>query len=202
MSDFTLEEGALLVRSARQSILDYYDNKKAKPAQGSPKFSELRGVFVTLSTFPKEELRGCIGFVRPDRPLNEAVAQAARFAAFEDTRFEPVKKSEMDAIVVEISVLTVPKPIASQEASGRLKAVHIGTDGLILQYGRASGLLLPQVALEWNFTSQSFLEALCEKAGLPKEMWKSPSAKLWTFGAEIYNESRPDGKVSRRPMIR
>ena len=70
-----------------------------------------------------------------------------------------------------------------------LRRVRVGTDGLIIAYGRASGLLLPQVAIEWNFTPQTFLEAVCEKAGLPKDMWKSASAKLWTFQAQVFAES-------------
>ncbi|VVB57538.1 Uncharacterised protein [uncultured archaeon] len=202
MADLSVEEGAVLVRLARQSIMDAYERKDTPLPKDLPKLMEKRGVFVTLNTWPSEELRGCIGFVRPDRPLNEAVAEAARFAAFSDGRFAPVEKSEMGSIVIEVSVLSVPKPISAEDMAGRLKAVHIGTDGLILQYGRASGLLLPQVAIEWNFTPQTFLEAICEKAGMPKDMWKSPSAKLWTFGAEIYAEKKPAGASARRPLIR
>lgn len=192
----------MLIRSARKSILDAYAQVDTAPPADSPIFSRPLGVFVTLNTYPKRELRGCIGFVRPDRPLGEAVVLAARLAAFEDNRFDPVKKSEMDKIVIEISVLGIPEPLKETEPAGKLKAVHIGVDGLVIQYGRASGLLLPQVAIEWNFTSQTFLEAVCEKAGLPKDMWKSASAKLWTFGAQVFAEEKPAGRVKRETMIR
>lgn len=202
MAELTLEEGALLIRAARQSILDGYQQKETPVPKERPIFLEARGVFVTLNTHPKKELRGCVGFVRPDRPLGEAVVLAARLAAFEDGRFEPVRKSEMENIAIEISVLGIPQLIKSEEPAARVKAVHIGQDGLVIQYGRSSGLLLPQVAVEWNFTPQTFLEAVCEKAGLPKDMWKSASAKLWTFGAQIFGEDKPGGRVGRQTLVR
>jgi len=201
MAELTLEEGALLIHAARQSILDAYAQKETLPPKGAAVFGEARGVFVTLHTHPKKELRGCIGFVRPDRPLGEAAVLAARLAAFEDNRFEPVKKSEMESTAIEISVLSIPQPVRGEDANARLKAVRIGQDGLVIQYGRASGLLLPQVAIEWNFTPQTFLEAVCEKAGLPKDMWKSASAKLWTFGAQIFGEEKPGGRVGRQTLV-
>jgi hypothetical protein len=202
MAELTLEEGARLVKAARQSIMEAYAQKETPAPKSAPVFSEPRGVFVTLHTHPKRELRGCIGFIRPDRPLGEAVVTAARLAAFDDDRFEPLKKSELEKIIIEISVLGVPQPLKAGEPAGRLKAVRIGTDGLVIQYGRASGLLLPQVAVEWNFTPQTFLEAVCEKAGLPKDMWKSASAKLWTFGAQIFAEEKPEGRVGRQSLVR
>ena len=202
MAELTLEEGARLIQAARQSILDSYQQKETPIPTGSPVFLEPRGVFVTLHTFPKKELRGCIGFVRPDRPLAEAVVMAAKLAAFEDTRFEPVTRSELESIIIEISVLSVPESIKAKDTTSLLKAVHIGQDGLVIQYGRSSGLLLPQVAIEWNFTPQTFLEAVCEKAGLPKDMWKSASAKLWTFQAQIFTEEKPAGRIGKQTLIR
>ena len=201
MADLSVEEGARLVRAARQSILDAYEKKETLPPAGAPVFAELRGVFVTLTAHPQDELRGCVGFVGPNQPLGRAVVEAARLAAFEDGRFVPLRRSELDSISIEVSVLGAPEPVKAEDAKGRLKAVRIGQSGLILKYGRASGLLLPQVAIEWNFTPQTFLEAVCEKAGLPKDFWKSPSAQLWSFGAEIYAEKQPGGRVERRPMV-
>lgn len=196
------EEGAILVKLARQSLAEALGAESRPPQKSTPSLDEPRGVFVTLHTYPKEELRGCIGFVRPDHPLIDATALAARLAGLEDGRFAPMTRAELAGVIFEVSALTVPAPIKAADAAGRQKAVKIGTDGLIIQYGRASGLLLPQVALEWNFTPQEFLEAVCEKAGLPKDMWKSPSAKLWTFGAEIFAESKPNGPIVKKPLVR
>lgn len=201
MAMLKLEEGTILVQAARKSIENAYENRDTRPPTGSPSFDELRGAFVTLNTYPGGELRGCIGFVGPYKPLGVAVVEAAKMAAFEDMRFLPLKKSELQSIVIEVSVLSNPEPIKAIGPQERLKAVKIGKSGLMLQYGRASGLLLPQVAVEWNFTPQMFLEALCEKAGLPKDLWKSPSAKLWEFEAEIYAEQTPGGKVVRKQLI-
>ncbi len=202
MPTLKAEEGALLVSIARQSLVEALGGKASPPPETTPAIEEPRGVFVTLHTYPKMELRGCIGFVRPDHRLADAAALAAKLAGLEDGRFPPVKLSELKNIIFEVSALSVPQAIKSEDAASRQKAVHIGTDGLIIQYGGASGLLLPQVALEWNFTPAEFLQAVCEKAGLPKDMWKSPSARLWTFGAEIFVEGKPGGPVARKMMIR
>ena len=190
------------MRAARQSLAEALGAKAAHKPESLPSLQEPRGVFVTLHTYPAEELRGCIGFVRPDHPLIDATALAARLAGLEDSRFPPMTSAELPSIIFEVSALTVPAPIKAKDEAGRLRAVKIGQDGLIIQYGGASGLLLPQVALEWNFTSQEFLEAVCEKAGLPKDMWKSPSATLWTFSAEIFAENKPNGPVAKKPLVR
>lgn len=196
----------MLVKMARRSLskaLGVQEAGIAKPPPEIPaSLEEPRGVFVTIHTYPKEELRGCIGFIRPDHRLYEATELAARLAGLEDTRFAPMTRAELPSVIFEVSALTVPAPIKAKDEAGRRAAVKIGQDGLIIQYGGASGLLLPQVALEWNFTTQEFLEAVCEKAGLPRDMWKSPSAKIWTFGAEIFAEEKPEGKVAKKPLVR
>ena len=148
------------------------------------KYNKEQGVFVTLHK--KGELRGCIGYPEPVMPLYDAVIDAAISAAFSDPRFPQVTEDELAELDLEISILTVPEKLeCDPEKYG--STIKIGTDGLIIR-GRSSGLLLPQVATEWNFSPIQFIEAVCEKAGLSKEAWKDTSNSLFTFQAQIFNE--------------
>ncbi|MFH1637839.1 MAG: TIGR00296 family protein [Candidatus Woesearchaeota archaeon] len=179
-----LEQGKKLVRLARSAI---FSNEEV--IEG---FEEKRGVFVTLSSYPSGELRGCIGFPEPVKKLREAVAEAARAAAFEDPRFQPISKDEK--FTVEVSVLTVPELIETDI----IKNVRIGQDGLIIEAGWAKGLLLPQVFPEWKADAKKALEMTCEKAGLPKGEWKKGGVKIYRFQAEIFSEESPEGEVGKK----
>ncbi len=141
---------------------------------------EKRGVFVTLR---KNGLRGCIGFPLPVMSLGDAVIEAARSAA-NDPRFPPLQESELDEVEIEVSVLTVPEKL---EEPGPEK-VEVGKDGLIIDYKGRRGLLLPQVAPEHGMDSEEFLNAVCEKAGLPPGTWKRERAVVKTFQAEVFSE--------------
>jgi uncharacterized protein (TIGR00296 family) len=166
-----------LLKIAREAILDEKFSTKD--------FPEKLGVFVTLHS-PKGELRGCIGFPEAVHSLGRGVVDAARFAAYEDFRFESVKKGEK--FVIEISVLTKPQLIAAKKAEDYLGMVGIGKDGLIIKTDYSSGLLLPQVAVEWGWGVKEFLENLCLKAGLEKNSWKDLKNRIYKFQAEVFSE--------------
>ncbi|MDD3501928.1 MAG: AmmeMemoRadiSam system protein A [Candidatus Cloacimonetes bacterium] len=146
-----------------------------------PIYYEKRGAFVTLNK--KGHLRGCIGYIVAYKSLKETVLEMAIAAAFRDPRFEPVTLNELDSINIEISVLS--EMILIKEKS----EIHIGRDGLLLEHPYGSGVLLPQVATEYGWNVDTFLEQLCNKAGLPKGSWNSQEAKLYRFSAEVFNEN-------------
>jgi uncharacterized protein (TIGR00296 family) len=181
----TREEGKQLLDLARKSIETYF-SKEELDLSKYKKFSKEQGVFVTLNEH--DELRGCIGFPNPVFPLYKAVFTAARAAAFEDPRFSPVKKSELADIVIEISVLTVPEEMKVKKADEYIDRIKIGEDGLIIKAGYASGLLLPQVFVEYPSTPKQAIEMTCNKAGLPKDVWKDLSNKIFKFQAQIFSE--------------
>jgi hypothetical protein len=143
-------------------------------------FGEARGLFVTLRK--TGELRGCIGTLSPDGDLTRIVPQFALRSAFEDPRFPPLKPDELARCTIEISVLTPAREIEGPED------IAVGQDGLILEAGRRRGLLLPQVATEWEFDALRFLDAVCEKAGLRPGDWRAPGTRLWAFRAEVFSE--------------
>jgi AmmeMemoRadiSam system protein A len=172
-------ERKLAVKTARDAVeLWVREGRKLKPASVPKSFLEERGCFVTLTE--AGELRGCIGYPEPVMPLIDALVSAA-IEACRDPRFPPLEESELKKIKIEISVLTKPRPI-------KPKDIRVGRDGLIIRSGFRSGLLLPQVATEYGWTMEQFLEHTCIKAGLPPAAWKEKEAELLAFQAEVFGE--------------
>jgi len=181
----TLAEGKKLVNLARDSISSFFSKSRLNLSEYE-KFSAKQGVFVTLTK--RGDLRGCIGFPDPVKPLYKAIFEAARLAAFDDPRFPPLSEEELDEIRIEISVLTVPELIKAQKPEEYAKKIEIGKDGLIVRGASGSGLLLPQVFPEWNADAKKALEMTCEKAGMDNACWKDPKNKFYKFQAQIFNE--------------
>jgi hypothetical protein len=194
------EDGKVLVELARSAIEAHVRGEKLRKSSWSSGFlSEERGVFVTLNTVEQGpgRLRGCIGFPYPVRKLGEALQEAAIAAASEDPRFPPVRPGELGSIVVEVSVLTPPRPLEAKRRADVQNMVRIGKDGLIVSRSYTSGLLLPQVATEFGFDQQEFLSQACLKAGLMPDAWLDQETKLHVFQAEVFTEKSPRGEVVR-----
>jgi AmmeMemoRadiSam system protein A len=145
-----------------------------------PAFAEKRGMFVTLHIFGK--LRGCIGYIHAYKSILDTVKEMALAAAFRDPRFPPVQADELPDISIEISLLSPMEPVQD------ISEITIGRDGLYLDHPYSSGLLLPQVATEWNWDRDTFLQQVCRKAGLPDQAWQDDGAQLYRFSAEIFAE--------------
>jgi uncharacterized protein (TIGR00296 family) len=156
-------------------------------------------VFVTLKHFPGGELRGCIGYPLPVRPLGEAIRDVAVASASEDPRFPPVAREEMAHLTLEVSILSVPQSVPTTSPAATLAAVRPGRDGLIVDGSGQSGLLLPQVATEQGWTAEQFLDGTCEKAGLSPSAWRDGRVRVRRFEAEVFGEVRPRGPVVREP---
>jgi AmmeMemoRadiSam system protein A len=158
--------------------------KSVKPVTQDPILRAERGAFVTLKV--DGELRGCIGYPLPYKPLAETVAEMAVAAATQDTRFEPLAAAELPRLEIEISVLTLPRPVSD------VSEIVIGKHGIIVSKGRYKGLLLPQVPLEYGWDLPAYLGHGCQKAGLPKDEWKR-GAKIEVFEAQVFSESEERG---------
>ncbi|MDD5133712.1 MAG: AmmeMemoRadiSam system protein A [Candidatus Nanoarchaeia archaeon] len=174
-----------LLELARKSIETYFSGKEIDEKELN-KFKEKKGVFVTL--YSKRKLKGCIGFIEPYNILGKSIAEAARFAAFSDNRFESLKQGEKFSI--EISILTIPKLIKVKTPEEYLKKIKLGKDGLIIEYLGRKGLLLPQVPIEHKMNLTEFLDSLCYKAGLSENFWKDKFVKIYKFQAEIIKEHK------------
>ena len=181
-TEFTLTDAdkKQLKEIALQSIKDSLDSKPiARPTLHS-QLSILNskcGAFVSLHKYGR--LRGCIGHFGEDYPLHEIVAEMARAAAFEDPRFTPVTREELDDIDIEISVLTPMRRIQS------IDEFELHRHGIYVRKGFRSGTFLPQVADEVNWTKEEFIgHCSQDKAGLGWDGWRD--AELYVYKAIVF----------------
>ena len=190
-------DGVFLVNTARIAVTEFLSNgKKMKlESEHEKKFSFNSGVFVTLNN--TDGLRGCIGFPMPDKKLSHRIIDAAIAAATEDPRFSPVETNELNDIMFEVTVLTPPIEITVTDPMEYLEKIKIGRDGLIIKHSFSSGLLLPQVPVEYNWSVEEFLQHTCEKAGLEKNTWKNDKVKIEKFEGIVYKEEKPNGQIVR-----
>jgi uncharacterized protein (TIGR00296 family) len=189
-------EGFVAVKYSRYVISNAFKLDVKFKEKFTDKFNMKRGVFVTLNGYPSKELRGCIGYPEPVLPLKNALKDSALNAAFEDPRFEPLRKDELDHITIEVSLLTKPVKI-NKKGEDIAKEVMAGRDGLIVTKGFYRGLLLPQVATEYHWDVEEFLDQTCIKAGLSPKQWKEEGIIVEKFTAEIFYETSPNGKIIR-----
>jgi AmmeMemoRadiSam system protein A len=177
-NEFSGEERAVLLRLAHESILSALDLRKICLDPPTPHLAEPRGAFT--SVYANAALRGCVGYVLATSSIYRTVAETARAAAFDDTRFQPVTREEARGLQVELSILSPPRPILAD-------AVEIGRHGLLISMHGSRGLLLPQVAVEHGWDRATFLEQTCRKAGLPLDAWQK-GAVIEAFTAEVFGD--------------
>lgn len=159
--------GAALLTRARNAIADVF----ALPTDPEPRHPALRApgaTFVTLRL--GGALRGCVGTLTAARPLGHDVRLQALCAAFRDTRFQPLRREEFEALEIEVSLLEPPLPLAVASEAEARAALRPGVDGVILEWRGQCATLLPQV---WEQLPgpREFLAALKRKAGLPADFW-------------------------------
>lgn len=178
-SPLTEREKKELLSMAKTALEEHVRNGRTPAiAITDPRLKADGAVFVTIKK--KGSLRGCIGHVRAVMPLYQSVMKNAVAASSGDPRFPPVTQEELKDIDIEISILS---PLVQVQD---VKNIQVGQHGLVIRKGMRSGLLLPQVAAEYGWDRETFLDQLCVKAGLPKGSWKD--AELYCFTAEIIRE--------------
>jgi AmmeMemoRadiSam system protein A len=190
--EFSFDQRRALLRIAHEAILSVLERRPFPEVLPLPAaLLDPRGVFTTLylrgdqhPDLPGDlgrQLRGCVGYAVPIAPLYRAVAETARAAAFEDSRFLPVTKEEALKLEVSLSVLSRLLPIHPE-------AVEVGRHGLVISLGARRGLLLPQVAVEHSWDRETFLEQTSRKAGLPLDAWRK-AATVEAFTAEVFADA-------------
>lgn len=182
-------EGVWLLKIARD-VIESATKGLPEPdhhAGEYPRLQQHLGAFVTLHKHG--QLRGCIGSFLPDKPVWQVVAEMARAAAFNDTRFPPVTEQESGDIDIEISVLS---PLVKTDDPLSLER---GVHGIYVKRGWQSGTYLPQVATEHNMSTEEFLSSCCaHKAGLPADAWKDPDTEVYLYTAQIFRETGASAK--------
>jgi uncharacterized protein (TIGR00296 family) len=197
LSDQQGRDVVVLARETLEGLVLRGEVPKAPAVWPHEYLNQKRGVFVTLKKREDDSLRGCIGFPYPVKALGEAIIEATMAAAAHDPRFSPVAGNELSSILIEASVLTVPRELDAGSPLDLPKQVRIGVDGLIVSAEGQSGLLLPQVATEFSLSPEEFLSQTCMKAGLLPDVWLSKNISVQAFQAEIFSEESPGGRVFR-----
>ena len=202
-TSFGEEDGPFLLSITREIISSYLKTRKRKipeSVHSDTRFNQKLGCFVTLKrNDPEKSLRGCIGFAEPIYELKQALIHAGIAAATEDPRFSPVEADELETLLMEISLLTRPVEIFVKDRRDLPMKIEVGKDGLIMRWSFGSGLLLPQVATEYNWTSEDFLCNLSQKAGAPPDQWLVPGTVVYCFRAQVFQEDSPKGHVTMEP---
>jgi len=181
----SLAEGIKAVQFARQILEDYVKHEKKSLQNLEKSFHQKQGVFVTLHTFPNHELRGCIGIPLPVMTLQE---------------FPPLSETELNTIIVEITVLTKPELIKVKQPQDYPARIDIGRDGLIVELNFYKGLLLPQVPIEQGWNKEEYLSHTCMKAGLLPNAWLGKTIKISKFQGQIFTETKPHGPIKETQL--
>lgn len=185
MTDLTNAQRVRLLELAREAIYKFLARHQTpRPTVDDPVFEEPRGVFVSLHA--GHDLRGCIGTFSPSEPLVVTVVDMAIAAATSDVRFAPVRSDELQRLDIELSVLSPLRRVTD------VQEIEVGRHGIFITRERRRGVLLPQVATQYEWDRDTFLEQTCRKAGLPADAWKDPQTVIEIFTADVFSETTVD----------
>ncbi|HKI59706.1 MAG TPA: AmmeMemoRadiSam system protein A [Mariprofundaceae bacterium] len=186
MSRFTSDQGALLLSITRAVITKQLGIfvPLAKTSE-HPWLNEPAATFVTLKL--DGELRGCIGSLKAHHSLMNDLQNNATAAAFEDPRFPPLTKEELDRMTIEVSLLGDSEPISFSDEADALAKLRPHIDGVIFECGSYRSTFLPQV-WEQLPTPKIFMSHLKQKAGLAADFWSS-DVLLYRYEVQKFSES-------------
>jgi AmmeMemoRadiSam system protein A len=181
-----IEQKKVLINIAQETIGNVVGGKNPANYDIEDHILNMKcGAFVTLHL--NKNLRGCIGNIVAEIPLWKTVRNMAKESALNDPRFPPVSPAELNEINIEISVLSPLEKILD------INEIKVGTHGILIKHGFNQGLLLPQVATDYNWNRIQFLEYTCRKAGLGTKCYKDKNCEIFIFSATIF-----DDKVLKR----
>ncbi|MCF8363920.1 MAG: AmmeMemoRadiSam system protein A [Prolixibacteraceae bacterium] len=181
MSSFVLSETEkkLLLKISRNRLKQLFNRDFDEKYSNTKNLEAHCGAFVSL--YKGNELRGCIGAFKADKPLHETIKDVTVSTALNDRRFSPVTAEEIDDLTIEISVLTPPERIEN------LNQIKLGKHGIYIKKGMLSGTFLPQVALKTNWTVDEFIgHCSRDKAGIGWDGWRD--AELYRYEAIVFND--------------
>lgn len=174
------------LKLARETIAAFLENRSPRIETSIPKgLLEKKGVFVTLTQ--KGKLRGCIGNLENWQTVWEGIQENALSAAFNDPRFLPLSKKELPETKIEISILSLPKPLEFGSSQELLQKLVPNRHGIILENNGRRATFLPSVWEELP-EKEKFLSHLCMKAGLEPTAWQGKKTKIWVYTAFCFEE--------------
>lgn len=196
-------EGELLVRMAREAFERFLRfETHTLPSELPLNLQAKRGVFVRVRRSPDRSWGGqmetlaCLGYAFPSRELAEAAADSAVACAAHIGVSTPSEVASLQHVLFEVSVLSEPELLQVGKPVEYPKRIGLRKDGLIVEYGFANGLILPQIAIENNYDENDLLCECCVRAGLRSSSWLTlPGIRVYKFQAEIFREEESAGDV-------
>lgn len=177
----TPSDSIALLEIARAAIEHQINSETYSPApREEKKLNDRAGCFVTIKQH--EQLRGCIGNFQSQQPLYREVAEMAAASATKDPRFPPMQKKDLNHFSLEITVLSPLQKIDNREQ------IIVGEHGIYIEKGLNRGVLLPQVATDYDWDNNVFLQQTCIKAGLDADAWQSTDADIYIFSGQIIKD--------------
>jgi AmmeMemoRadiSam system protein A len=204
--ELTLEEGVFLTRLARRAVEEKLLNGNiiTPPPNTPSKLLRPGMTFTTIESITPTggtTLRGCIGFLMPVYSLVESTIKSALEAAFNDPRFPPLSRDEIDHVVFEVSVLSLPQQLPPDKRREYPGMIKISRNGLIVERGWQVGTLLPVVPVEYCWDEETFLAETCLKAGMPPDCWLDEHTSVKTYYGRVFREAEPHGRIYERDMV-
>jgi len=206
IEEVDLELARRLITVARKAIELYMDlgdedavfSALSELVGKDPRMGKKAAVFVTLEKVSGSSrmLRGCIGFIVHHLELASAVMGSAISSAFKDPRFRPVEKGELGSIAIEIALLGPKIPIKDPSD------ISIGRDAIYVESIYGSGILLPQVPIDYCWDEETFLGETCLKAGLDLACWMRRGVKVYRIPGRVFYEEKPLGEVVERDLVK
>ncbi len=205
--EVSYEEGVFLVKLARKAVMEKLERGiEIKPPEDTPEKLWRPGMtFTTIETYhPSGEtsLRGCIGFLAPIYPLVVSTIKSALEAAFNDPRFHPLTRDELDNVVFEVTVLSTPRKLDVKDRWSLPKQIVIGRYGLVVEKLFFKGTLLPVVPVEYCWDEETFLAETCIKAGLNPDCWLEDDTRVYIYSGRVFREEKPNGEIYIRDLNR
>ncbi|HLC36482.1 MAG TPA: TIGR00296 family protein [archaeon] len=196
MKDYSLEQGQEIVKLARKSIKFFLlTGNRINDLPSKKFFEEKRGAIISVKSMKDKTLLGSLGFPEAKYSLWDAVIEGAINAATRDPRFKALKSSDLDKVLIEVSVLSKAKEIKTESRDQLLEEIHLGEDGLIAEKENKKALMLPYEPIIQKWSVKTFLEEICFKAGLLRTSWRERRVHFYKFQTQTFIEEEPEGKV-------
>lgn len=184
---FDQQLGKKLLALARLSLEERLGVGPSPMASSDPLLVKNGASFVTLTL--DGALCGCIGSLTAHSPLWQDVCNNARNAAFNDQRFSPLCKEDLDRLSIEVSLLTDPQQLDYRDGEDLLAKLSPGEDGVVIKDGSKQATFLPQVWQQLP-TPAEFLQQLCLKAGLASDIWQKKKLVVEIYRVQAFHEEK------------
>lgn len=177
-----------ILDTARKSITYALEEKEFKPEHIPPVLLEYSATFVTLKI--DDKLRGCIGSIYPTKPLIQDLIDNTINASFNDPRFIPLSKEELENIDISVSILSSIERINFKDEKDLLSKIY--PYGIIIAEKEKRAVYLP-IVWEQLPDREVFLNSLKEKAGLPPTYF-SKTFEAYKFDTTYLQEKKDEQK--------